>query len=341
MDQDEPPVSGDATAATAADVAVPIASPCPNCGQAQPQQASEITAQHRFCAACGQPMRPHAPTFWEFVHEFVGHYISLEGHLWPTLRDLFLRPGALTMAYLRGQRTRYVLPLRLFLSASFAFFLLTNVLGDADPAITITPTQKSTQGATQGAEASSGPSAEKAKKPNQIRVFVSYDPEEAERLRDEVQKCRTTPSECSAFRLKLLENAERLTRKTGLARYVSERFMAAAPYMVFALVPLSAALIQWAYWRRRRNYGEHFVFVLHLHAMGFLLMLVGHAMPAVGMPLAMLLMLGYSVLAMHRVYQGRWFATALRAGVIGLSYLTALGLAIACVLAVVVWKANE
>jgi hypothetical protein len=337
MDQDEPPVSGDSaapTGAVAANVAAPIASACPNCGDSQLQRTVEMTAVHRFCGACGQPLKPHAPTFWEFVHEFVGHYISLEGRLWPTLRDLFLRPGALTVAYLRGQRTRYVLPLRLFLSASFVFFLLARVLGDPDPAVSI-------HERTQVAEASSEPGSENAKNRPKIGVLISYEQQDTKQLRDEIQTCRAAPSECSALRLKLLENVERLTRKTGLAQYVSERFMAAAPYMIFALVPLSAALIQWAYWRRRRNYGEHFVFMLHLHAMGFLLMLIGDAVPAVGMPLAMLLMLGYSVLAMHRVYQGRWFATALRAGVLGVSYLAALGLAITCVLAVLVWRANE
>lgn len=31
----------------------------------------------------------HPPTFGEFVHEFVGHYVALEGALWRTMRAVY------------------------------------------------------------------------------------------------------------------------------------------------------------------------------------------------------------------------------------------------------------
>ena len=55
----------------------------------------------------------------EFLHEFVGHYVALEGTLWRTLGLLLRHPGRLTREYLDGRRRRYVLPLRLYLTASF------------------------------------------------------------------------------------------------------------------------------------------------------------------------------------------------------------------------------
>ena len=45
---------------------------CRNCGTEAPLS---------FCAACGQETALHPPTLGEFVHEFVGHYIALEGAL--------------------------------------------------------------------------------------------------------------------------------------------------------------------------------------------------------------------------------------------------------------------
>ena len=88
---------------------------CRNCGAQAPR---------KFCPECGQETTLHPPTLGEFLHEFVGHYVALEGSLWRTLALLLARPGRLTREYLDGRRRRYVLPLRLYLTASFVFFLV-------------------------------------------------------------------------------------------------------------------------------------------------------------------------------------------------------------------------
>ena len=80
---------------------------CRNCGTQAPL---------KFCPECGQETALHPPTLGEFLHEFVGHYVALEGALWRTLRLLLTRPGRLTREYLEGRRRRYVLPLRLYLT---------------------------------------------------------------------------------------------------------------------------------------------------------------------------------------------------------------------------------
>src|SRR3954471_4290032 len=100
---------------------------CPNCGTAFDRPA----VPPRYCPHCGQEGVLHPPSVAEFLHEFVGHYVALEGALWQTLRLLVLRPGTLTTAYLSGKRRRYVLPLRLYLTASFLFFLAFKLLPDA------------------------------------------------------------------------------------------------------------------------------------------------------------------------------------------------------------------
>ena len=101
--------------------------PCRNCGAVPLAQ----TPLPRFCAQCGQERTLHPPTVIEFVHEFVGHYVALEGPLWRTLGLLVARPGRLTREYLAGRRRRYVLPLRLYLSASFLFFVVLKLIPSA------------------------------------------------------------------------------------------------------------------------------------------------------------------------------------------------------------------
>ena len=70
----------------------------------------------RFCSQCGQDTANHPPSLFEFVHEFVSHYIAVEGTLWKSLWGLMARPGFLTQEYLAGRKQRYVLPLRLLLT---------------------------------------------------------------------------------------------------------------------------------------------------------------------------------------------------------------------------------
>ena len=59
-------------------------------------------ASAAFCPACGQTTALHPPTVGEFVHEFLGHHIAIDGALWRTLAALLLRPGLLTADLLRG-----------------------------------------------------------------------------------------------------------------------------------------------------------------------------------------------------------------------------------------------
>lgn len=96
----------------------------PNCRAALPLEPTPS-----YCWRCGQETSLHEATFFEFVHEFIGHYIAIEGSLWRPLKTLATRPGKLTREYFAGRRRRYVLPLRLYLTASFVFFLVVKVFG--------------------------------------------------------------------------------------------------------------------------------------------------------------------------------------------------------------------
>lgn len=88
---------------------------CANC---------ETPLSGHYCSNCGQEAVLHHASTREFLHEFVGHYVALEGKLWGSLARLLFRPGMLTNEYIRGRRVRFVQPLRLYLSFSLLFFAL-------------------------------------------------------------------------------------------------------------------------------------------------------------------------------------------------------------------------
>jgi hypothetical protein len=74
------------------------------------------------------------------VHEF----LHLDGKTFQTLRLLFLKPGALTVEFLRGRRASYVSPVRLYLICSLLFFAVAAVAPET--VITVTDRDKKEAG---------------------------------------------------------------------------------------------------------------------------------------------------------------------------------------------------
>ena len=268
----------------------------------------------------------HPPTLGEFLHEFIGHYVALEGALWRTLRMLITQPGRLTREYLEGRRRRYVLPLRLYLTCSFLFFLVlkltpmatpehTVVMGVSGKRVgTVAELQASANAAARAASAASG--AVGAHRP--IR----------ERLR---------PIECGEWNQRECNFAEAFVNNTGAGfsehpqetvAHMQAHMVAWAPYLVFLLLPVFAGIMMLTYRQRHMTYGEHVVFSLHLHAFWFLLLLGIEVLPdAVGSVLYLAVPV-YGTWAMHVAYAGgRWWVTLVRAVFASVVYSIVLMLA--------------
>lgn len=93
---------------------------CPTCNDA-------VSTRH--CPACGeQALRLHELTLRGLLEQAVHAFTDIDGRLIRSVLSLINRPGALTVAYLRGQRLPWIGP--------FALFLLANVLFLAMEALT-------------------------------------------------------------------------------------------------------------------------------------------------------------------------------------------------------------
>jgi hypothetical protein len=75
------------------------------------------------CHSCGQTSDTYHRPIWDLLLDILDGLFGLEGRLWRTLPALMFRPGKLTLQYLSGVRARYVMPFRLYLTASVLFFL--------------------------------------------------------------------------------------------------------------------------------------------------------------------------------------------------------------------------
>jgi hypothetical protein len=269
----------------------------------------DTPAPLKFCPECGQETTLHPPTLGEFLHEFVGHYVALEGALWRTLRLLATKPGRLTREYLDGRRRSYVLPLRLYLTCSFLFFLVLKLTPSLplDPAVVVDATGRRL-----------GPVAELQAEAGSAARAASAGAAAASHPHGALPR----PVDCGAHGERPCNFMESFIDDSGAgfsehpretAQHMQAHMLAWAPYLVFVLLPVFAGIIMLAYRKRRMTYGEHVVFSLHLHAFWFLLFIGIWLLPDSLGSLLQLAVPVYGTWAMHEAYGGRWGATVARA----------------------------
>ena len=270
---------------------------CPNCG-------ASLAAVPRpsFCPRCGQETTLHAPTLAEFAHEFAGHFVAVEGTLWRTLRLLATAPGKLTTEYFAGRRRRYVAPLRLYLSASFVFFLAVKIaLAVGTFHFVMGPVDR------HGAP-----------------ITKARDPVEYQRLLGEMQHCVDAPASCDWYDRTSAPLGLKLVQLADHEDSVGDHLVGMAPYAFIVLLPVLAALVMLVYRARRFAFGAHFVFALHAYSFALLVLAVAAFVPSGVAPWSGLVILGYGVGSMHAVYGGRWWPACLRLAVLALLFGTAL-----------------
>lgn len=246
---------------------------CLNCGAA---------VDCNFCPNCGQETRLHVPSAYEFFHEFIGHYVALEGKLWKTLGMLLFRPGKLTAEYIAGRRVRYVQPLRIYLTLSILFFALLrfgpNELIKAEPALMAPPNRQVIAG---------------KEGPDTVHLsskLAGLNPAWETRIRQ----------------INALPTDEAIA-------LVKSKFFAYVPYAMFCIMPFFALYLKLLYLGSGRRYGEHMLFALHTNAFAFLLLGLIWVVPAAWIGTALFFwLLAYLPMAMRRVYGGSRKATAAR-----------------------------
>ncbi|MFL6660341.1 MAG: DUF3667 domain-containing protein [Massilia sp.] len=270
------------------------ASHCHNCGAA---------VDYHYCALCGQATRLHVPSASEFIHEFIGHYVALEGRLWQTLRYLMFKPGFLTAEYIAGRRVRYVEPLRVYLTLSILFFALLKGLGPQLLNFDTPPGTKESIAAEIAREKALDRNDEEGD------INLAFAPALSAKINHFMKK----PEE---ERKHLLGTA----------------FYSYVPYALFCLMPLFALYLKLLYLGSGRRYGEHLLFALHTNAAAFaifIVMFASNLMNSGFLSVVLLLwLLFYLPTAMRRVYGGGRIMTFVRWQVLSILHLISIVLAI-------------
>ena len=262
-----------------------------------------------FCASCGQRDVPPYPTVRELAVDAFWELSGWDGRFASTVKALVRRPGLLTLEFLEGRRARYLSPLRLYLMASLVYFLVAATA----------PNIKTKSGESTIAGVHIGNAVPEAPAPGPARVTKAA----TDALRDQ----KALSPEARQAVLKDIERAPKLLQPllrrgaldpTGFKHDVLEMM----PRMLFALLPIFAAIVALLY--RGRKYPEHLYFAIHLHAFLFLALLMsGLAKFTHVSSLVSLVKFGvliwipvYSTMAFRRVYGGSLVRTLVKEGTI-------------------------
>lgn len=281
---------------------------CPNC--------SAATAGN-FCQHCSQETTLHPPSTREFLHEFIGHYVALEGKLWKSLWLLMCKPGRLTMAYIQGHRVRHVQPLRIYLTFSLIFFAFIKLSG-----VHFLESEE----APAPARVAVGQAAAPAKVDAPLRIRS-----EGEDITDHVGVAADKLHHGWGDRV----NKFLSLPKQEMGRQLKAKFFSVGPYALFALMPVFALLLKLLYVGTGRKFGAHLLFALHANAFAFAMLALQIVIPSGWGFLHVVLlawMVVYLPLAMRHVYGGGWFVTLLRWAVLMLLHLLCIVLAIVATL---------
>lgn len=326
---------------------------CLNCG---------TPLQGPFCHFCGQPDRNFLRFFPALMREFLSDFLDLDSRFLRTLKPLLFRPGRLTRDYLDGRRFRYVPPVRLYLFSSIAFFLLAALVSslamepgvfridgsgsaagleglseedraEVEAALAQLPEGLRDQVRMQGEETTSGPEPLDLqfndrpwhREDNPLLIPLAPD-----WLNDWVND-------------ELADSPRKAEEISANPNLIVDQMLDLAPGAVFVLLPVVALLFKLFYLFARRYYVEHLILALHNHAFIFVVLIItvllglaedafarngmefGQQAAGVSMGLAYTWMPVYLLLSLRTVYRQNWFLTLVKGLLIGISYLTLLG----------------
>lgn len=327
---------------------------CLNCG-------ARLGGQ--YCGNCGQRAASRLISIWELLRDAFGDLLEFDSRLWRTLIPLMIGPGQLTRDYLRGRRTRYMPPFRMYLVLSIVFFLVAffdprEELGilfePQEPPIAASPDERTEGGSIadevirdlrrdgiigEDPAVVTGDAVEGdvASGSNGVTIRLSGDGEpgpecdfndmDPDSMPDWMAR-RFTPERLAAV-------CERVVADKGKA-FLRE-LLDNVPAALFVLLPLMALVLKILYPLSKRFYVEHLLFVVHYHAFVFLVLILQVLMsrtasllraPEISMDVVTLALSLYVPVylykAQRRVYEQGRFVTVMKFLILALAYFSGL-----------------
>lgn len=258
---------------------VPQTLACMNCG-------TVLTGE--YCTACGQRHEPHVHTLGHFLGEAFESITHADSRLWRTMGHLLVKPGRLTRDFFQGRRASYLPPFRLYLVISLLFFLIVGMpeFKESDPPTAESVASLNEAAANMEKDAATTPGlayAARAMRKEATEQQAILDrakskqatganPEDTDGVHSDMCDGVTQPPPDAGWRAKTLYGfCQKISHMTG--KQLLESVVHNTPRALFVLLPLLALIMKLLYWRPKRYYVEHLLFLVHNHCFVFLAVL--------------------------------------------------------------------
>lgn len=319
---------------------------CANCGYERPES---------FCPQCGQSDRHYARSLGSVVLEFLREMFELDSRLFRTLRLLFFKPGSLTRAFSRNRRVSFVSPVRLYIFASFVFFLLLSLFGNLGEAFERGLAEEDLADAADEVRINvvMQPSDSLAQLSTEERraAFRASLPPEQRRKADDI--LGRPEGSIAREALLALAQAGDVEETNWIGRFfllsgidiahdpsvIPRRLLANMPIAMFCLLPFLGLILAVFNLRKKRFYVEHLVFAIHVQTFTFLIYAIALLFPEGGAGSwaragFLLIQYPYFVIAVRRYYENGWILSVAKS--VGVYVLYSMALLPASILSIFV-----
>ncbi len=293
---------------------------CLNCGATVPES---------YCTVCGQLNVEPKQSLGHLLRHFVEDVTHFDGKFFDTMKSLLVRPGFLSLEYLRGRRTKYLDPVRLYLFVSAIFFVIIFSISGQEKRVTVRSNSTlvyatdSTIAADSGKRwgyyrhNTDGQDVQVLFLPDYLKHGVEY--------YDSLQ--RTLPDSSKSdlltryFEKRLIAVGKAYDNDPyNFFPQVYEKLIHSFSKMFFISLPIFAFFLYILYFRRRKQYYyvSHAIFSLHYYTISFFFLLLLQLAWADFVPefwgnILETISLGglfvYLYIAMLRFYKQGWFKT--------------------------------
>jgi hypothetical protein len=277
---------------------------CLNCG---------ATVFGKYCHICGQENVVPKETFWSMLIHFFYDITHFDSKFFESVKVLVFRPGFLSKEFIKGRRTSYLHPVRMYVFTSAIFFLLFFSFFKPKEGFISNNSQLLTAGQRTGyinkiqnrlkkdpdnkdlntnLSLLKDTSVQLTLKDviqmdsGENRISISGSGYKSIREYDSSQNTLPPEKKDNWFMRRLVKKEMEINEKyhgnsEEFITRLGETVLHNLPYLLFVSLPLFALILKLVYIRRKQFYfADHGIFTIHLYIFSFLLLTVIFALDA-------------------------------------------------------------
>ena len=300
--------------------------------------------QDNFCPSCGQVNNVKKETAIGLVRELIEEFLHLDSKVMRSLVPLLFKPGFLTVDYNNGRRARYFHPVRMFLTLTVVFFIIS---GLTDKPSTGKKEKKEDATAVLDSLAADFNAADSALVYDTEKGFVTEPetPDSGQKVGFSYAFGEVTvdPDSLQYFLDKGITDPEILMdtfkiekdyfnrfaftqivkKQQGGFKRIGDYYKSKLPWLLFSLMPVFAFVLYLFYIRKKIFFVDHLICAFHLHSAVFVLLsivgLLDFFLP-VDLDWLLLCIPVYYFLTLKNVYKQSWMRTMVKGFGIGFLY---------------------